>query len=87
MLSTPRLVGILFIYLIVGVIVQSLVLKSHGRERIPNYKLWTTAPGLIRVSGSDGGGFGSFGFVGDGGDGGGCGLGGGGGGGGFWFWW
>ena len=44
-----RLFSTIFLYLVVGVIIQIFVKKASGKDRLPNYTVWSSIPGLIKV--------------------------------------
>ncbi|CAG2193102.1 unnamed protein product [Mytilus edulis] len=36
------------VYLVLGMSIQTFVRKASGKQRIPNYSLWSTVPGLVK---------------------------------------
>ncbi|VDI50718.1 Hypothetical predicted protein [Mytilus galloprovincialis] len=38
------------VYLVLGMSIQTFVRKASGKQRIPNYSLWSTVPGLVKAS-------------------------------------
>ncbi|KAK7488281.1 hypothetical protein BaRGS_00020440 [Batillaria attramentaria] len=41
-------VGLLIVYIGVGIAIQKGVRKAQGKEVIPNYSLWSSVPGLVK---------------------------------------
>lgn len=44
-----RFASIVFFYIVLGVVIQKVVRKQSGVHLIPNYELWSSVPGNIKV--------------------------------------
>ncbi|KAK7488279.1 hypothetical protein BaRGS_00020438 [Batillaria attramentaria] len=41
-------VSLLVVYAVAGVVIQVFLRKASGKERIPNYSIWSAIPGLVK---------------------------------------
>jgi hypothetical protein len=44
-----RVVVFIFVYLVGGMVFQTVLRKAEGKERVPNIAFWSALPSLIKV--------------------------------------